>query len=89
MATCMSVRYSRNWPAEEQNTRLRVKPKEQMKTERISRDLKYLLRLVQKLSWMALITRSSWKNCVERPTVRNMVKKAMRNSWGKGIPDNM
>ena len=33
MATWMSVRYRRNWPAGEQKTRLKMKPKEQMKTE--------------------------------------------------------
>ena len=49
MATWMSVRYRRNWPAGEQKTRLKMKPKEQMKKDRISRDFKYLLRFVQKL----------------------------------------
>ena len=52
--------------------------------ERISRDLRYLFSFGQKLSWMAEMMRSIWKNWVAKPTIKKRVKKLMRNTLKRG-----
>ena len=59
----------------------RRKPAETTSMERISLDLRYLLSPVQKLSWMAEMRRSIWKNWVARPMVRKVAKNAVRKTW--------
>ena len=54
--------------------------------ERISRDLRYLFNFVQKLSWIAEMMRSIWKNWVAKPTIKKRQKKLIRKTlYGKVV----
>ena len=63
----------------------RKNPKETTSMERISRDFRYLFSFGQKLSWMAEMMRSIWKNWVAKPTMRKRLKKVMRNTLERKV----
>ena len=63
----------------------RKNPRETTSMERISRDFRYLFSFGQKLSWMAEMMRSIWKNWVAKPTMRKREKKVMRNTLERKV----